>query len=141
DPGDSPGAIAVGAFAVEDTPDALLWDTGAATFRHYRSEFTGGVKFMGELSWTTLCPDCGAPPSVVRLWTGHMDSGGVADLIIGTNDYLVVALNPLSESPRWETFSTRAIRAIVADFNNDGLDDLVVEVATNEPCILLLSDP
>jgi len=140
-PGDSPGAIAVGEFGSKGTPDAIIWDLSAHAFRHYRSGFSGAFELHAELSWDQLCPECGVSPSAPKLWAGHMDPGEVADLIIGANDMLYIGVDPLGESPQWATFPIPATRVVVADFNNDGRDDLVIEVVANEPCILLLSAP
>lgn len=138
-----PTDIGAGDFDGDGTPELLVWNAGTQTLDHFRALLTGNFEQVASMSLADLCPDCPNEPPLgsPRMQSANFGGGPSADLLLVTGGELHTGRGLLSSSPLWTHHDPFPNHLVVADFNEDGLDDLVVETNAEAAVFMLRAKP
>jgi hypothetical protein len=133
------GAPAIGSFG-DGGLQAIIWDLGGEQLRRYRAQASGEFEFEFATRLDEVCAPCGQPSSIPRVWASALTADTSDELIVAVDGAIHVGVEPFGNAPTWHTFPFDTTVLVLADFNNDGLVDILVP---GEPggAALLLSNP
>jgi len=135
-----PIAVACGDLDADEIHDLTVWSLGDDRLTTYPGNATGGFSFGVAHKTTDLCPNCpcltcGGGGTTRSVIAADLDGDAKADLAVrGTTAWVILQV---STEPEGYWLDSKPLHA--ADFNEDGIDDLVV---VNSPKVqILLSNP
>lgn len=140
--GTFPTEAVAGDFDADGKPGLLVWDRDSQTFHAYASGFTGTYEDSGEIHLNDLCPGCGASGAVATtgLAVGDFDGVEGVDLLVQRGATIFVTEMVQRASQTTHAISVAQGKVLIADFNSDGVDDIVVS-NNSEFAHVLISNP